>query len=1501
MEHRKPVLELKDLPLPPVPHPVQPSALVRALTCLGPLHTPPSTAPGSHVCSSQPAISLSSQVCVSQPGVSVCWRCGAEQRRSDLAPPVAHGGPCCLLPLCTPLCSLSHCGVFSHDTPSSSAPLRSQSLLPVNGPCCWLHRWSQGVPLDSEKVWPKIPPPIPVGNGCGVTPDGLMPITHAHKPEVACVSEAPPPVGVFWDIENCAVPSGRSAGALVGRVTVAHINAMAKNAADDKLRQCLRRFAETHSAPATVVPGVSLLCVDHLPACPPRSSRAVAQALRRLFSSCGGKLVYLNGSSALLRFTSTDAAERARRRMDRQEVLGSRVHITHCPTGSIQNLATRYKSGIEQGHVPNHLSRKLSNSDSVSHEGSELISPGPLDQSRSETSVFRLNSSAVHQDQTLSSVFFPVEPPQSPNSGNTPEPSQWASRVCHTLPCSPLIKPHPQFAPSSISNLLRLTVCNVTRPAPALSNTLLSATGKPAEILAPRSRRRDSPAQSFLVSSPSAFSKLGPQQSISPMMLPQNSWSSHSKSPPCLAEAPLDGFSGGVELQISNLDDRMNCKELQLILRDTFAKHGRVKSVELSGHADQLKASVCMSSLAQAVGAAASLQRFRIGNRRIQITLDTPLTRLSSEIVSILQDAPANSMALYKFTETYERKFGHRILLSDLQRLPQLVCVTERGGGRLVCLLRQSPVGSASVCVEEHDPVCRKHCTQEFSECEFDPDSGYVPFILLSLKELNTQVHSLLQSHEGVVPLLSFPDCYAAEFGPLAVCEEGDQQGSVPLEHLITCVPGVTVATAQNGFKVVKWIHNKPPTNDAEASVWRCRTPVGRPQLLRFSRELVELMQAQPGSVLPLTRLIPAYHHHFAKQCRVSEYGFSKLLELLEAVPHVLQKESNIEHFKESCYREVPILGLGSRRVLTLTHRAQIKRFTQDLLKLLKFQSGGQIKIREFSQAYSSCFSRDWRVEEYGVCDLMDLLSEIPESTITVSQPDAEEDFIISLPCRERSAEECERTRQFAREVVELLRLQPRFRMNFSNFIPAYHHHYSRQCKLAHYGFSKLMELFQAIPDVLQVLECGEERILALSQLECVKALASQLVKLLRSHAHSSFPLERLLAEYSHSFGFSLRLQDYDAHTLPDLLRKLRHVVKVVDSPEGKQVQLINRKSLRALTSQILALMMSLPSERDHLTLEELSERFKQSLGAALDPCEYGFINLEELLRSLPYLIQLLDMGATGEQSANIGVSLTRLYQFARRVRALLHTYHYNQIFLSEFQNAYSKHTGEELQAEQYGYNSLEELLSAIPQVVWIKGHGQKKIIVLKNEMRARNSAVFIDEAPADEDEPRAFWCHPNGTSSPSPLPLDLLCAPLPCSLLSPVLRPQPALSLPGEFEVKHCESVSDLVPSPSKSASEVMASSSKCASDAIPSSSKAASRLTHPDCVPDPMPPGWESSSNWAGESDFSQIQSESVQEANRPPEHTLECKCERLSRKALRSRVKLAANFSIISTMHA
>ncbi|XP_071359796.1 meiosis regulator and mRNA stability factor 1 isoform X5 [Trachinotus anak] len=1391
---------------------------------------------------------------------------------------------------------------------------------------------------ESDKVWPNVPPPqtapipIPICNGCGTSSDGmmLMPSTSLGKigqkygsPENSG-PENIPPVGVFWDIENCSVPSGRSAGAVVQRirsrffqghreaeficvcdiskeskaviqelnncqVTVAHINATAKNAADDKLRQSLRRFAETHTAPATVVlvssdvnfaselsdlrhrhgfqvilvhgnhtssallqhahrhvafqeitadlpprmlvkaqPSFNLLYVHNLPVnCDKSQRNAVKLRLRRLSDNCGGKVLGMSQGTAVLRFGSPEAAARARKRMENEDVYGHRISLSFSPRPR-DDASLEPEIQSQPHHLPQTLPQPYQTQDS-------MFAPPPSISSFS---------------------FLPLEKPRSPRRprratrpchtpGPVPERPYSPRRGCSGPPGGAPAKPRQELV--SLEGKSRMSFHQLEKGRAASSSPhsngetvapdQLSKPGLTGEAMYRRRREGSNPRSvtespveqgdrssgEFQISTPSAFSKLNLHRSFSPLVLSQGSWSSRSASPclssrssPTLAaprspcpEGPPEPFSEGAEVQVGNLDYRMSRKDLQQILHDSFSRYGRVKAVELSPHTDyQLKATVQMLSLQHAISAVSGLHRYKIGSKRIQVSLITggsskSLAMLSTEIITILQDAPANCLPLFKFTEIYEKKYCRKMMIGDLYRLPEVVAVREQGGSRLVCLLpssqiRQSPLGSSQsqegsssasgspVVFEEleyHEPVCRQHyAQQDFSEADFDPDSYKIPFVVMSLSTLASEVHSLLQSHEGTLPLLSFPDCYAAKFSPLQLGNE-TLEGGVPLEHLITCVPSITIVTAQNGFKVIKWIHNKPPApNQTEPWIQRCKSPVGNPQLIQFSREIIDLLKSQPSCIMPISKFIPSYHHHFAKQCRVSDYGYSKLLELLEAVPHVLQ-----------------ILGMGTKRLLTLTHRAQVKRFTQDLLKLLKFQASKQVAIKDFMQAYHWCFSRDWRVIDYGICDLMDLLTEIPETTITITHHAT--DTVISVPKRERTVEEMERTKQFAKEVVDLLRHQPHCRMPFSKFIPTYHHHFGRQCKLSYYGFTKLMELFEAIPDVLMVLECGEEKVLTLTEVERVKALAAQLVKLLRAQKNSSLPVNQLLTEYSKTFGYGLRLQDYDASSLPALLTKLCHVVKVVDGSEGREVQLINRKSLRSLTSQLLALLMSQEEEQvtKGLKVEELSQHYLAVHGAPLNPCEYGFLSLSELLKSLPYLVELYHeemdedrkAGNTAADHGEEWVRLTRLYQFARNIRALLHTYHYNQIFLTEFHGAYNKFTGCSLEPRSYGYATTDELLSAIPQVVWIKGHGHKRIIVLKNDMKARASSSVPNSPQPEEytESPRdSPISNTSGAQSPGgdgaaeaellclTSPVDLLCGPVPSCLPSPQLHPDPVL-----------------------------------------------------------------------------------------------------------------------------
>ncbi|XP_069761769.1 meiosis regulator and mRNA stability factor 1 isoform X2 [Narcine bancroftii] len=1388
----------------------------------------------------------------------------------------------------------------------NSLPLHMSSMFLKSSHCCvdCANKPSRHPVLDAKKIWPNIPPPtqsVPVSTSAcnGAQNEGQMtetPILTAGnlglQPQKYGSSdigipgqqqENLPPIGVFWDIENCSVPTGRSAMIIVQRireqffqghreaefmcvcdiskenkeviqelnncqVTVAHINATAKNAADDKLRQSLRRFADTHTAPSTVVlvssdvnfaselsdlrhrHGFQIILVhknqvsdallqhahkhikfeELVSKLPPRlpektqqchtllyvynlplnrDCKQVNNRLRRLSDNCGGKVLSITGSSAILRFTSLESAERAQKRMENEDVFGNKIFVSFTPKNKDLCESKNNCLTVEKTKSPKKAN-KLTKHSQLNKDLDEQSQNGKHSAAKSSRTS---QGSAVKNGKVRSLQELCGMESKAKQSLRTQQGKKKGSEsppVTHSV-CASAIPKNTGNGDSFGGN--------IKQESPTFSSSLEPPTDRTEKKV------------DFRVSSPSAFSKLSISMHSTPPITSHGSWSARSLSPILsnrsspistnqthYSDSQSDPFANGADVQVSNLDYRMSRKELHQILYEIFFRHGKVKNVELSPHTDyQLKGTVKMENLQEAISAITNLHRYRIGCKRIQVSLTTgnvnkSLTLLGSEAKSILQDAPACCLPLLKFTELYEKRFGHKLTVPDLYKLTDTLAIRDQINGRMVCLLsssqtRQSPLSSVLVCdgssancspvifeeIEYHEPICKQHCSDGgYSENEFDPDSYKIPFILLSLKTFAPQVHTLLHTHEGTVPLLSFLACYASEFTVLKIVEEGE--GGIPLEHLITCVPGVNIVTAQNGIKVVKWTHNNPPSHNNDPCLLRCKSPVGNPQLIQFSREIIDLLKNQTHCLLSQHKFIPTYHHHFGKQCRVSDYGYSKLMELLEAVPHVLQ-----------------ILGLGTKRLLTLTHRAQVKRFTQDILKLLKSQASKQVFIREFGQAYHWCFSKDWDVTDYGVCELADLLSEIPDTTICISKHD--EDTVISIPKRDRTPEEIERTKQFAKEVVDLLRHQSHYRMPFSKFIPTYHHHFGRQCKLAYYGFNKLVELFESIPEVLQVLECGEEKILVLTENEQMKALTAQLVKLLRLQKDNCIILSDLLSEYNNTYGYTLRLQDYDVNTVGELVQKFCHVAKVTNTPAGKQLQLINRKSLRTLTAQLLVLLMSLDGT-SQMRIDDLGKYFDSTYGSPVVPSEYGFVSLTELLKSLPYLVEVFT-DDTGEEY----VKLTKVYQFAQNVRALLQTYHYQQIFLNEFPSTYHKYTGEVLQPKIYGYASIEDLLVAIPQVIWLQGHGQKRIVVLKNDMKVQNSSTSCSPEPVVEESedpkrPETLVLE-NSSENKSefkalsscssqieqelltlgiPSPIDLLCGPVPSCLPSPQLRPDP-------------------------------------------------------------------------------------------------------------------------------
>ena len=68
-----------------------------------------------------------------------------------------------------------------------------------------------------------------------------------------------------------------------------------------------------------------------------------------------------------------------------------------------------------------------------------------------------------------------------------------------------------------------------------------------------------------------------------------------------------------------------------------------------------------------------------------------------------------------------------------------------------------------------------------------------------------------------------------------------------------------------------------------------CSSPLLTQHLSQFSRDVVELLKHSPQCRMPFSKFIPTYHHHFGRQCRVADYGYTKLMELFDAIPHVVQ------------------------------------------------------------------------------------------------------------------------------------------------------------------------------------------------------------------------------------------------------------------------------------------------------------------------------------------------------------------------------------------------------------------------------------------------------------------------------------------------------------------------------------------------------------------------------------------------------------------------------------
>ncbi|KAG1704422.1 Meiosis regulator and mRNA stability factor 1 [Nymphon striatum] len=1254
------------------------------------------------------------------------------------------------------------------------------------------------------------------------------------------------PVGIFWDIENCQVPRGKSALALVqklrneflhgyreaefmcvcdinkerkevivelnlAQVTVVHIDAICKNAADEKLRQSMRRFADTYCTPAIIIlisndvnfsgdlsdlryrrgfkviiihqnkPCDSLLACAHdhynffeltsdlpvrslakiidtqkltleitnLPA--NKDSKSVKSRLKRLSDNCGGKVKLLTADMAYLSFTNEELTMRAHKRMNGEDVMGNKISVNFPKPSEIERKKEKSSRNEKNSKNLNDYNKdnesqpynRRPSADILKQENASQNTDYSIQIPEKDTNKNKITSTISRNEETCNNV----ENRKFSSSNQTKEESPLKVDK-HVESKDQLYRQEEILYKNETSqydsskgkpnNTNSRNASDESHYGPKDSkdyNNYMYSTMPYGYYHQSYDVYHNSIKYDQRMSNPSHTSYSHHRLSTDTYFTKENSHDqipSRQSSPS--APENLENF---VQLRVSNLDQNTDVHQLKKLLFNIFNEHVMVLHVAVSIQPDgSYVAYVRVASIQEAQYAISQLHRRKVGFKRILISVDNDqnvvpinVMRKVHEVAALLLDVPGRKLPLFKFRELFEKRsdfilarYQRSVSISDLYKIKDTLIIDEDGRGRMVTLHPEyrnsiSPVSSCNS--DEYDDLpVRTYCDIHYNpqtrgnQGWAEKDSNiHLPDVSIALKVLSTRIHSLLQSHNGSLPLNSIEWCYKSDFGPFPICKSEDLASAVPLEHLISCVQGIEIKHFPSGIKKIQWAENKNPDNRMPNPTQGNSVLAG--QLVLFSKEIVDLLKTSLQCQMQFNKFIPAYHHHFGRQCRVADYGYTKLADLINAISHV-----------------VHVIGEGHKRFLTLTHRSQVKRFTADLLRVLKSQPNKQMAISEFSAAYQKIFLKEFRITNYGVCNIEDMLSEIPEGVVVVSN--CEDGQILAIPRREQTPEEVDRTKQFSAEVVELIRHAPQCSMEFNKFIPAYHHHFGKQCRVADYGFNKLIELFEAIPEVVEVHGEGDDKILHLTENETLKVLSEQIVTLIKSHHKQHLPmsLSQLPAAFVNLYGYSLRPEDYRANSLQVLLSKIRHVVKasrdiiaysfIIDGIDGPMVTIVDRGFVRELSLRVRRILMDQIDTK--LLLSEFIEKYQAKYG--LD------VNLTVIKRDLQDVCTIEKVPC---------------------------------------------------QPALYGKANITALLQSIPDVAYLRGKGPKKMLILNKETSGSPLTVmspqktkasgsnYNDSGKGDLMELR------NANISP----LDLLCQPVPSCIPSPELIPNQNTSQP--------------------------------------------------------------------------------------------------------------------------
>ncbi|CAF2030352.1 unnamed protein product [Rotaria magnacalcarata] len=657
------------------------------------------------------------------------------------------------------------------------------------------------------------------------------------------------------------------------------------------------------------------------------------------------------------------------------------------------------------------------------------------------------------------------------------------------------------------------------------------------------------------------------------------------------------------------------------------------------------------------------------------------------EVATLLKEHPGYMCPMLTLVQEYQSRFRKPLHISELNTARDIIEIQYNGrmGFARLSPSFRATMGSDVLSVRLERPYCTIHCPINFVvSSTFD-----LPFIRLPLRIFSEHVQHLLTQHSGSMPLGSFLQCYSNYFPPLI-----DDEYGVPLEHFITCVKNVEIVTDKGVIKRIQttitpsfsvplnhMVSDKRSTSSSASSSSSSSTTTTC-SLQTFAREVIDLLKQETVHCrLPLSKFVTAYHSKYSRHCRAADYGFDKILDLLLAIPNAVQ-----------------VLGDGNKRILTLTHRCQVKRFFNDLVRILKNKPQRSMAISEIPREFTNFSKKSFDIIDFGVCFLDDLIGELRDNKEVVVD---QENGIIKLYRKEQTDVEKFATQLFAEDIINMFRHQQDFNIPFQRFIPMYHHHFGYQCRVQLYGCLRLIDLFEELPNIVQIIEDKNgERIIQLTDEAIRQAIQLNITQLIRQ-CDGSIPFDHLTKLYAEMYRFELNYEEMGFDSIETMLESMQDKFACVQTNKNTAVIRVMEEhhSEIVFARNVVHILMEAQGETTiWLLKQEMANRYRREL------------KIEDCQNRLKQYVELIG------QNVRLTPPMRFAYEVVKGMRACgLDKMNYED-FLIDYQlrhgNAHCPNPAE------YGYPTIDRLFNAIRIVALTRGHRQTKTISLTDEFR---------------------------------------------------------------------------------------------------------------------------------------------------------------------------------------